>query len=233
MNGWLRELIEGYRWLWIAQVRWSRGPRWLAWPRFVGRVVADIARAAIPARLGGTMMHHNPPLMFGPRLLVKSAGMAVVVLTISLVIRDASPLQEPPMIVNPAEAVATDMAAALLELRPSYPNPFITETTIPFVLHEELFDGARPAVVSIQVFNLLQQLVASPVAIDHDAGRSARVAGLVYTQPGAYEAVWDGDDMAGSEAPSGMYLVRLSVGGQRATRLIVRERTGTPVVGAE
>lgn len=47
------------------------------------------------------------------------------------------------------------------EIKPNYPNPFNPETTIPFVLSERLFEDGRPVVVSIRIYNLLKQPVAS------------------------------------------------------------------------
>ena len=41
-------------------------------------------------------------------------------------------------------------------LEQNYPNPFNPSTTIPFVLEEEVFEGGRPAIVTIRIFNILQ-----------------------------------------------------------------------------
>ena len=67
---------------------------------------------------------------------------------------------------------ASSGQASGFELQQNYPNPFNPETTIPFVLHEGLFVDGRPAVVSVRIFNLLEQLVASPVALGHSSGES-------------------------------------------------------------
>ena len=99
------------------------------------------------------------------------------------------------------------------ELQQNYPNPFNPETTIPFVLNEGLFVDGRPAVVSIRIFNLLQQLVASPVALGHSSGEGVALIQLEYTQPGMYEAFWDGTDQAGRQVASGVYFVQLTVNG--------------------
>ena len=50
------------------------------------------------------------------------------------------------------------------QLEQNYPNPFNPETKIPFVLSEALFADGRPAVVTLRIYNLLQQMVAIPVA---------------------------------------------------------------------
>jgi TonB family protein len=44
---WIREALAGYRWLWRAQLRWGRAPRWLAPFRFAGRVAEDLLDATI------------------------------------------------------------------------------------------------------------------------------------------------------------------------------------------
>lgn len=49
MPSWIREAVDGYRWLWRAQLRWARGPRWLACIEFTARVVDDLGRGALAA----------------------------------------------------------------------------------------------------------------------------------------------------------------------------------------
>jgi TonB family protein len=46
---WMREALEGYRWLWRAHVRWRAGPRWCAVVEFGLGVVGDLGRAALAA----------------------------------------------------------------------------------------------------------------------------------------------------------------------------------------
>jgi hypothetical protein len=99
------------------------------------------------------------------------------------------------------------------ELQQNYPNPLNPETTIPFVLNEDLFVDGRPAVVSIRIFNLLQQFVASPVALGHSSGQGVELIQLEYTQPGMYEAFWDGTDQSGRQVASGIYFMQLTVNG--------------------
>jgi len=99
------------------------------------------------------------------------------------------------------------------QLDQNYPNPFNPETTIPFVLDEELFVDGRPVVVSIRIFNILAQLVAHPVALGHSTGEGVAVDQLEFTQPGRYEAYWDGYDQMGRQVASGIYLMQLSVNG--------------------
>lgn len=102
------------------------------------------------------------------------------------------------------------------ELGVNYPNPFNPETTIPFMLTDELFAGGAPVVVTVRIFNLLSQLVAYPVALSHPAG-NVEVRGLEYTSPGRYEAFWDGTDQSGRQVASGIYLLQLTVNGQSET----------------
>ena len=101
------------------------------------------------------------------------------------------------------------------QLDQNYPNPFNPETTIPFTLGEELFVDGRPAVVSIRIFNVLAQLVEYPVALRHASGEGVPVDQLEYTQPGRYEAYWDGTDQMGRQVASGIYLMQLSVNGMK------------------
>lgn len=104
------------------------------------------------------------------------------------------------------------------ELEQNYPNPFNPETRIPFTLDEGLFGDGRPVVVSLRIFNLLQQVVASPVALGHPAGEGVEVLQLEYTQPGHYEAFWDGTDGSGRQVASGIYFMQLTVNGVSKTR---------------
>ena len=104
------------------------------------------------------------------------------------------------------------------QLIQNYPNPFNPETTIPFILGEDLFVDGRPALVSVRIFNLLQQLVASPVALGHPTGDGIEVVQLEYAQPGRFEAFWNGTDQSGRQVASGIYLVQLTVNGISKTR---------------
>lgn len=104
------------------------------------------------------------------------------------------------------------------QLEQNYPNPFNPETRIPFVLAEESFADGRAAVVSVRIFNLLQQMVAVPVALGHPSGEGVRLQQLEYLQPGRYEAFWDGNDLAGRQVASGIYFMQLTVNGQSQTR---------------
>ena len=99
-------------------------------------------------------------------------------------------------------------------LEPNYPNPFNPETKIPFVLYEDLFSDGEPAVVSIRIFNVLQQLVNAPTALNHPRGEGVPVLDLEYPYPGRFEAYWDGRDERGRQVASGVYFVQLTVNGK-------------------
>ncbi len=100
----------------------------------------------------------------------------------------------------------------------NYPNPFNPETRIPFELSERLFDAGEPVVVSIRIFNILQQYVAAPVAMGFMGGEGLPMLQLEYTSPGRYEAYWDGRDRNGNQVASGVYFVQMLVNGQTAMR---------------
>ena len=104
------------------------------------------------------------------------------------------------------------------QLDQNYPNPFNPETTIPFTLGEELFVEGRPAVVSLRIFNLLQQVVAHPIALGHPSGEGVELVDLEYNQPGRYEAFWDGTDPLGRQVASGIYFMQLTVNGSSTVR---------------
>jgi hypothetical protein len=96
----------------------------------------------------------------------------------------------------------------------NYPNPFNTDTRIPFELHDRAFVDGRPAVVTMRIYNVLQQYVASPTALNHPAGEGTPVVELEYASPGTYEVYWDGRNQSGARVASGVYVVQLSVNGR-------------------
>ena len=104
--------------------------------------------------------------------------------------------------------------ASGFHIHQNYPNPFNPTTTIPFTLGEDLFVDGGPVRVSIQIYNILQQEVAAPIPKNHPMG-DVPLLGLEYTQPGRYEAFWDGKNSQGRQVASGTYLALLTVDGQR------------------
>lgn len=103
-------------------------------------------------------------------------------------------------------------------LEQNYPNPFNPETRIPFVLSSDLFAEGHAPVVTIRIFNILQQVVAVPTALRHPLGEGVPVANLEYGLPGRYQAYWDGTDANGRQVASGIYLMQLTVDGVSQTR---------------
>lgn len=107
-----------------------------------------------------------------------------------------------------------DEPAEGFRLGQNYPNPFRTETRIPFELFEGAFPEGRPANVTMRIFNLLRVYVASPTALNHSAGDGAPVMDLEYGMPGRHEAYWDGRDRSGASVASGLYILELTVNGR-------------------
>ena len=114
------------------------------------------------------------------------------------------------------DALRTDDQDGGFRLEQNYPNPFNPETRIPFELSEELFADGGTVVVSVRIFNILQQFVASPVALGHPGGEGLPVLQLEYTSPGDYVAYWDGRDRNGNSVASGFYFVQMVVNGKTA-----------------
>ncbi|HEX7117378.1 MAG TPA: hypothetical protein VF212_01235 [Longimicrobiales bacterium] len=106
-------------------------------------------------------------------------------------------------------------------LEQNYPNPFNPSTRIPFVLDEAMFEDGRPVIVSIRIFNILQQLVAVPTALNHPLGNGVPVLELAYETPGRKEAFWDGRDRNGREVASGVYYLQLVVNNESVVRKMV------------
>lgn len=110
-----------------------------------------------------------------------------------------------------------------LQLEQNYPNPLNPDTRIPFVLGERLFQDGQPVVVTLRVFNVLRQLVAVPVALDHPTGQRP-VLELTYPFPGRYLAYWDGRDSNGRPVPSGVYFYQIVANGQTQIRKAIVAR---------
>jgi len=130
-------------------------------------------------------------------------GVGIVLLVAALVI---------PSSVNAQQAGGGRPPKA--QLGKNFPNPFNPTTTIPFTLGEEMFEGGKAGVVTIRIYNVLRQLVASPAALNHEAGNVV-VSNLKYTTPGEKKAYWDGTDRSGRKVASGIYYVEMIVNGER------------------
>ena len=103
---------------------------------------------------------------------------------------------------------------ARFELGANYPNPFNPSTLIPYQL-------AASSYVRLEVFNLLGQRIATLVAGEQAAG--------------VHTAVWDATDGSGQAVGAGVYLYRLTVGGEHQTgrMVLVDGQAGVSAVGGE
>ena len=103
---------------------------------------------------------------------------------------------------------------ARFELGANYPNPFNPSTLIPYQL-------AASSHVRLEVFNLLGQRIATLVEGERPAG--------------VHTAVWDATDASGQAVGAGVYLYRLTVGGDSRTgrMVLVDGQAGMSVVGGE
>ena len=86
------------------------------------------------------------------------------------------------------------------DLLQNYPNPFNPTTVIEYHVPES-------ANVTLQIFNVQGQLIRTLV----DANQAAQ----------SYKVVWDGRDMTGSLAPSGVYFYQIQANNFTATRALL------------
>jgi len=94
----------------------------------------------------------------------------------------------------------------------NYPNPMNPETKIDFSVGDppSCTDNGAQYRVSLKIYNLLSQLVATPVLQG-----PATPLDNVTVSCGSYTAYWDGKvQRTGREAASGVYYYRLEVNGQ-------------------
>lgn len=104
-------------------------------------------------------------------------------------------------------------------LNQNFPNPFNPETTMSFELYPEAFETGKPVRVTIRIFNMLQQPVAVPYALNHAEGKRL-VENLEYTTPGEHYAYWNGEDKDGRKVASGVYYMLLIVNGEKSYKKI-------------
>ena len=99
------------------------------------------------------------------------------------------------------------------ELGANYPNPFNPSTLIPYHL-------AASSYVRLEVFNLLGQRIATLVEGERSAG--------------VHTAVWDATAGSGQSVGAGVYLYRLTVGGESQTgrMVLVDGQAGVSAVGS-
>jgi hypothetical protein len=104
-------------------------------------------------------------------------------------------------------------------LEQNYPNPANPDTYIPFILEESLFRDGDPPVVTLRIVNMLRQPIAVP-RTGVARNRTVPVQELRFTEPGRKVAYWDGRDLSGRRAPSGLYYCELVVDGRVEPELI-------------
>ena len=114
----------------------------------------------------------------------------------------------------------------------NYPNPVVTDTWIPFVLEDRLFENSDSVVVTLRIKNILAQVVGFPVSSVGARGARERVLNFVFREPGRRLAYWDGKDLTGRPVLSGMYYSELVVNNQPCSRKIVvlRPRRGRSII---
>jgi hypothetical protein len=105
-----------------------------------------------------------------------------------------------------------------LVLGQNYPNPFGPETRIPFVVGDPptCTEPLRKFRVTLEIYNLLAQLVAVPVLQNgtNPLAGGQPVQGVELTC-GNYTAFWNGNYLTSRQpVVSGAYLYRLDVDGQ-------------------
>ena len=114
------------------------------------------------------------------------------------------------------------------ELGQNSPNPFVSETRLPFTVgdYPMCSDPGRVYRVSLRVYNILSQLVAVPVL----QGGTGSVAGGAPLESlelscGQYMGYWDAkNSKTGQDAPPGIYLYRLEIDGRPTTKKMIRGR---------
>jgi hypothetical protein len=114
----------------------------------------------------------------------------------------------------------------VFELGDNFPNPFFPATSIPFVLTSEACTDGHIPLVTLEIYNVLVQVVAVP---ELQTGGRERVRGL-RLRCGSYVAYWSGrylDDER--EVTPGVYYYRLTVDGQsQVKKMIVRMENQPP-----
>ena len=106
------------------------------------------------------------------------------------------------------------------ELGDNYPNPFHPATSIPFTLLQEACADGHAPTVTLEIYNVLVQVVAVP---ELQTGGRERLRGL-RLRCGSYVAYWDGRLLDGErDVTPGVYYYRLTVDGQsQVKKMIVR-----------
>jgi hypothetical protein len=121
-----------------------------------------------------------------------------------------------------AEASGTERSLGF-RIGQNYPNPFSDRTRIPVELSDDLFATGGGAVVSMRIYNVFREFVATPVALGHTSGSGIPVEELAYLSAGRHEAEWDGRNRNGDPVPTGVYLLEVTVNGRaQVLKMVVR-----------
>ncbi len=114
---------------------------------------------------------------------------------------------------------APPRASRLGSLGQNQPNPFSRETYIPFSI-DDCAGAQGQRVVTLRVYNVLAQLVATPVL----HGTERPIAG-VRLSCGEYTGYWDGRlGKSRRPAPAGVYVYELVVDGERTSKKMFMSR---------
>lgn len=108
-----------------------------------------------------------------------------------------------------------------VQLGDNFPNPFFPATTIPFVLPGSVCaDGHQPT-VTLEIYNVLVQVVAVPVLRRSDPVPLRELK----LDCGDYQAFWDGRYADGvREVTPGVYYYRLTVDGRSLVKKMLARR---------
>ena len=114
--------------------------------------------------------------------------------------------------------------AVRVELGEGIPDSLTGSTTIPFSILPEVCSRGHVPKVSLKIFNVLVQVVAIPAL----QGEAPGSLGGTRLKCGSYRVHWDGRQLDGRPATTGVYYYQLTVDGERFTRkLIVQRRSET------
>ncbi|MDX2192721.1 MAG: hypothetical protein NW201_05170 [Gemmatimonadales bacterium] len=108
-----------------------------------------------------------------------------------------------------------------IELKENVPNPVDSTTSIPFDIFTEGCNKGRKPRVTLKVYNVLVQEVATPVLV---VGRSKERLDDLKLTCGEYRAFWDGRTKGDKPAQPGVYYYQLVVDGQSLTRKLIMRR---------
>jgi hypothetical protein len=102
----------------------------------------------------------------------------------------------------------------------NYPNPFNPETFFTVPVHaDECTDGSQQHVVTLKIYNVLMQPIATPTlrvsatsVTPVPSGANSQSITSLRLGCGWYEAYWNGKmEGTGKEAPSGVYIASLII----------------------